>query len=372
MFSQAELKDRGWSLGLIRTLLGPPDKTTTNPVFRSKLPVKLWERSRVEEAETRPEFIVNRGRRDRYSSSARASADKKRHELLDKVGSIEIEVNLLPIDKLYSDAISEWENLGAMRGDYERDGRDADESTKKRWAVNYVRHNLLYASHDLFLGRGQVGVREAQAALEGKMYDAIARSYPELADVARNQAHRLWGISQIARSTESITLAIASVIIPEKAVTEGILIRSTSEIWFEIAKLIGHDWKMAYTIPADKWEEIIAGAFWRDGYDEVILTPRSGDHGRDIIAIRRGIGSVKILGSVKAYAAKHLVSYDDVRALYGVVSADRSASKGIITTTSDFPPKIMLDPFIAPLVPTRLELVNGDELQAWLLKLATE
>lgn len=372
MFTQAQLKDRGWSNGLIDTLLGSPDKTARNPVFRSKAPVKLWSRSRVEVAELRPEFIAHQSRRDTYSSSAKYAADRKRRELLDKVSAIQIEVERHPIGGIINRAVSEWENIGAMRGDYGRDGEGADEITKKRWAVNYVRHNLIHPSHGLVLYPGQTGINEAQASLEGKIYDAIARSYPELADAARNQAERLWGIARIVQSVEAVTLTISSVIIPEKAVAEGTLISSISEVWLEIVNLLGADWSNAYKIPPEKWEEIVAGAYSRANYDEVILTPRSGDHGRDVIAIRRGVGSVKILGSVKAYGPRHLVTYDDIRALYGVVAADRSASKGIITTTSDFPPNLASDPFIAPLMPTRLELMNGVELQAWLSKLAKE
>ncbi len=62
--------------------------------------------------------------------------------------------------------------------------------------------------------------------------------------------------------------------------------------------------------------------------------------------------------------------YDDVRALTGVMTGERDVSKGIITTTSDFPPRIGEDPFIAPFLPTRLELVNGLELQKWLSDLS--
>jgi restriction system protein len=89
-----------------------------------------------------------------------------------------------------------------------------------------------------------------------------------------------------------------------------------------------------------------------------------------VIAIRRGFGCVKVLGSVKAYAPGKLVPYDAVRALIGVLTGERDASKGIITTTSDFPPRILEDPFIAPFTPYRLELVNGPRLQQWLLELA--
>jgi restriction system protein len=65
------------------------------------------------------------------------------------------------------------------------------------------------------------------------------------------------------------------------------------------------------------------------------------------------------------------VGYDDIRALLGVLSSERDASKGIITTTSDFPPLVMEDPSIAPFIPTRLELMNGEATQKWLQELAT-
>ena len=86
---------------------------------------------------------------------------------------------------------------------------------------------------------------------------------------------------------------------------------------------------------------------------------------------RRGVGTIKVIGSVKAYKPGLLVDYDDVRALLGVMTDERDTSKGIITTTSDFPPNIMKDPFIAPFVPYRLELMNGKALQEWLRKLAS-
>lgn len=41
---------------------------------------------------------------------------------------------------------------------------------------------------------------------------------------------------------------------------------------------------------------------------------------------------------------------------------DHNTSKGIVTTTSDFAPKIQDDPLIKPLIPYRIELVNGPML----------
>ena len=125
-----------------------------------------------------------------------------------------------------------------------------------------------------------------------------------------------------------------------------------------------------FEIPYHKWEEIIAASYDIAGFEEVILTPRSNDHGRDIIAVKHGVGSIRIINSVKAYKEGKNVRYDDIRALLGVLSGDFKASKGILTTTSDFPPNVMSDPLIKPWIPNKLELINGTELNKWLQELA--
>jgi restriction system protein len=180
-------------------------------------------------------------------------------------------------------------------------------------------------------------------------------------------------VEQIERSKSAVALSVSALFVPDKRlivaeqkVAEGRLVSSTSVIWTEMAKRLASDWSLAQQLSPEQWEEMVAGAFKNQGYDEVIITPRSGDFGRDIIATKHGVGSVRILGSVKAYQPGNLVPYDAVRALAHVVAADQRASKGILTTTSDFPPKITEDPGIAPFLPTRLELVNGKQLQQWL------
>ncbi|MGH7121549.1 MAG: restriction endonuclease [Acetobacteraceae bacterium] len=134
-------------------------------------------------------------------------------------------------------------------------------------------------------------------------------------------------------------------------------------------KLLGDHWELAFQIPPEKWEELIAGAYKRAGWDTVTLTPRSGDHGRDVIAVKRALGTVRVIDSVKAYRPPHLVGYDDVRALMGTLQGD-GASKGYLTTTSDFPPRLKDDPLIRPFIPSRLGLINGTELMSRLTELA--
>lgn len=119
-----------------------------------------------------------------------------------------------------------------------------------------------------------------------------------------------------------------------------------------------------HQLTASQWEELIAASYDKAGYDEVILTPRSGDYGRDVIATKRGWGCVRIVDQVKAFKPGHLVTANDVRALIGVMVSDQRATKGVVSTTSAFAPRIETDPFIAPHVPYRLELVDGPQLLA--------
>lgn len=156
------------------------------------------------------------------------------------------------------------------------------------------------------------------------------------------------------------------ILIPERKVTEGLLIRSTSQVWFELLEEVGKDWRRAHEVPPRAWEELVAGAFKNAGYDEVILTPRSGDLGRDVIAIKRGVGCTKTIVSVKAYKDGRVVKHNEVRDLLGVLSGEADASKAMLTTTTDFAPLVHTDPLISRFMPTRLELINGKELAAWL------
>jgi restriction system protein len=150
---------------------------------------------------------------------------------------------------------------------------------------------------------------------------------------------------------------------------EGQLIWCVAPPWFEIIELLMRDPAAAYEIPPRTWEEIIAGAYMKAGFDEVTLTPRSGDYGRDVIAVKRALGSVRIIDQVKAYKPGHLVTADNVRALVGVLHGD-GASKGFLTTTSDFAPKLQEDPLIVPFIPSRIELINGTKLLKGLTDLA--
>lgn len=166
----------------------------------------------------------------------------------------------------------------------------------------------------------------------------------------------------VIRATISATnLLLQTVIVPSRKTDEGQLIEAVTLPWFAIIKALSSNPSFAYQISDRKWEEIVAGAYKKAGFEEVTLTPRRGDYGRDIIAVKKGLGSVRIIDQVKAYKPGHLVTANDVRALMGVLQGD-GASKGFLTTTSDFAPRIKEDPLIIPFMPSRLELINGEML----------
>jgi restriction system protein len=162
----------------------------------------------------------------------------------------------------------------------------------------------------------------------------------------------------------------AAVVSLGSSTREGSIVETVAPAWFEILKLLDQDPDFLFKVPWRKLEEIVAGAYERAGCD-VVLTPRSGDRGRDVIATRPGIFSVRIVDQIKAYQPGHVVTADEVRSMLGVLQVDRNVSKGLVTTTSHFAPGIEKDSGLSAFIPYRLELKNGDQLRKWLVTLAT-
>ena len=175
---------------------------------------------------------------------------------------------------------------------------------------------------------------------------------------------------QDLRAVEQVaTLLLQTVIVPGAQTNEGTLIEAVALPWFDIIAFLKIDPGIAFQLSWEKWEEIIAGAYKKAGFEEVTLTPRSGDLGRDVIATKRGIGSVRVIDQVKAYTPPRLVTANDVRALAGVLELD-GAAKGFLSTTSDFAPKLKSDALLKKVIPSRIQLINGPELFVRLEELA--
>jgi restriction system protein len=152
-------------------------------------------------------------------------------------------------------------------------------------------------------------------------------------------------------------------------VPEGRSIAAVALPWFDFMDLIQRDPEAIYQIDPRKWEELIAGAYEREGF-ETILTPQSGDRGRDVIATRKDIGSIRIFDQVKRYKPGHVVTLEEVHAMLGVITGAGGVSKGLVTTTSTFAPRIFDNPEITRLMPYRLELRDREQMLRWLASLA--
>jgi len=154
---------------------------------------------------------------------------------------------------------------------------------------------------------------------------------------------------------------------------EGDEIDGPTATWFEISRQLKLDpgFRFEFISSPTKFEEFLAGAYKLQGWDAVTLTPRSGDKGRDVIAITSTMSAMRVLDQAKAYSPTHLVSQNDVRAIFGVLCLDHGATKGIITTTSDFAPGVA-DEF-QKAIPYRLETKNGEQFLEWIRQiLATQ
>ena len=96
------------------------------------------------------------------------------------------------------------------------------------------------------------------------------------------------------------TVLTQALILPESRTAEGMLISATTIAWRKILALLIEDADLVFKIEPRKWEEIIAASYQQSGlFDEVILTPRSGDGGKDVVATKKGVGSIKYVESVK-------------------------------------------------------------------------
>jgi restriction system protein len=166
-------------------------------------------------------------------------------------------------------------------------------------------------------------------------------------------------------------IIIESLIIPGESTKEGMLIQGVSALWFEVLRWIKANPEHIYHLGCWKWEELLAGAYKQAGWEVVVLTPKRGDHGIDVIAERADWGQLRflLLDQMKAYKPDHCIGPDEIRQMKGVLLDHPEASKGLITTTADFTPGAF---DAARNLAPRLELRPRDKLVEWLTSLAIQ
>jgi hypothetical protein len=79
---------------------------------------------------------------------------------------------------------------------------------------------------------------------------------------------------------DAAPFSISAIVKFEGTVADGQLISFIEPAYFQLLKELQKNPHVMHEIDPRKWEEIVAAAYDEAGFDEVILTPRSGDLGR--------------------------------------------------------------------------------------------
>lgn len=201
LFAMTQLKQRGWTLALVKKFLDPPDATRPNPRYKSAAPMRLYGASRVEAAESGEDWKRAAERSRARSEAGKAVAARKAAELVKEAVQLPITVTRLPLHQLQKEAIASYnafhEELLWERGyDYERAGAQSNPAFLSRITVNYIRHHLTAYDTHLEEVAGRIGVSQAIATIRRRVYAEICATYPEYAEECQRQIQfRLLAVS---------------------------------------------------------------------------------------------------------------------------------------------------------------------------------
>lgn len=107
---------------------------------------------------------------------------------------------------------------------------------------------------------------------------------------------------------------------------------------FRLIHAILHDPRHMHNLTPRQFEEFIAEVVDHLGFSNIILTPPSGDGGRDVIASNEVNGiPITFFFECKKYAEGNKVQLDTLRSLLGTVAHHATeANMGVLVTTSTF------------------------------------
>jgi len=200
MLSLKDLKERGWTAALVKQFLGEPDALKPNPYYRKAAPMLLYSPARVEQAEGQEEWKQAKARASLRSQASKTVAARKAAELLERAEQMQITVHRLPTETVIEQAIASynvhnWE-IAWRHGDvWEPATERSDPDFLERITVNYIRHHLTAYDTHLEQVAGQIGVRQAGKVIRRRIYDEIAKEYPEYAEECQRQMQARYGES---------------------------------------------------------------------------------------------------------------------------------------------------------------------------------
>lgn len=177
--------DYGFTDKLIKELL-PAPILAQNPWYRTAAPMKLWYDDEVaaisRQPDVAPKLEAVLARRGQRQASARKAVETRKAEtarVVDKAIS-SIRVERLPLKQVRRSALwakAEWYEATEQ---WDKDVDLADEDTKRRWMVNYIRHNLTDYDDSLYQMSGRPGCHEEYKRYKFAVLEEIAETYPAL------------------------------------------------------------------------------------------------------------------------------------------------------------------------------------------------
>jgi hypothetical protein len=190
--SVPKLIARGWTKTLIRRLLGTPDRTLPNPYARSRAPMRLYARTRVEAVEASPAWFTAQERAARRKAAAAKAVETKTQRLLDDLLDRDITVPVMPLAQLIEQACAHYNDRQLLRehSDAPAATPASDPSFLARISVDYLRHCRSPYEQELARQFRKVGSHEAYLLLNDMVYDAIATAYPTLAAECARQRRK--------------------------------------------------------------------------------------------------------------------------------------------------------------------------------------
>jgi len=175
--------------------------------------------------------------------------------------------------------------------------------------------------------------------------DALVRSRFESVDRAIEAANFL-GEIDISESDETevddgeITEAVEKQLVQIAPADTLEKLRRVEFAPFTLLERVARNPEAMRLLDSREFEQFVAMLVEKLGFENVILTPRSGDEGRDVLATLN-VHGLSILCAIecKRYAPNRPVGPDVARALLGVIGHPATrATKGILVTTSSFTP----------------------------------
>ena len=170
-----ELKKRGWTERLIKALLGDPDRTTRNPVFRKAAPMRLYLRDRVEAAEQHPTFQDHITKSAKRRASAAKTAQRRTNDVVREAATAEL-LWMCPT-----------RSLRELHDISERTQHTETNSTRVDFLITFCSNHEIAAPQ---IPRGKPGTAQAHAVLIARLCQEITLHWPALHDECSNRIAR--------------------------------------------------------------------------------------------------------------------------------------------------------------------------------------